>query len=362
MSPFSIPIQNILKNNKKNEQLTNLSISLYSDIDLAKNRRGHGSYCIPHSPKKHMGMIKFAKSYNWIFLYVSILLLIVRPAQATRVSSFKANGLVAVITDFGTTDFYVGAMQGAMYSANSKVRIVTITHDVKPFNIAEGSYLLAQASREFPSGTVFIAIVDPGVGTERRSIVLETKDGKLFVSPDNGLLTGVMDMLGVAHAYEITNRSFMRKGKRSATFHGRDVYGPVAAYLAGGVKPSDVGAEVTGLKRLPIVKANLEKKALKGSVVFIDRYGNLITNITAALIEKAGLMAGTKISITIDNNQILASFTVTYDDVPKGEWLALINAEDLLEIARNMENAARTIAASAGSKVKILKDKIKKIH
>ena len=138
-------------------------------------------------------MIKFTKSYHWLSLYICILSIFVWPEQATCISSAKTIGLVAVVTDFDTTDFYVGAMQGAMYSVNPQARIVTITHEVEPFNVAEGSYILVQAAREFPSGTVFLAVVDPGVGTERRPIVLQTKDEKLFVAPDNGLLTGVMD-------------------------------------------------------------------------------------------------------------------------------------------------------------------------
>ena len=298
-------------------------------------------------------MIRFAKSHYWVSLCVCILLLIVWPGQAICASSFKPIGLVAVITDFGTADFYVGAMQGSMYSAYPQVRIVNITHEVKPFNIAEGSYILTHAAREFPSGTVFLAVVDPGVGTERRPIVLETKDGKLFVAPDNGLLTGIMGAFGIANIYEITNRSLMRQGKISATFHGRDLYGPVAAHLAGGISPSDVGPGISELVRLPIVRAKWEKKTLVGSVVYVDRYGNLITNITGKLVEESGLGLGAKISITISNKQILATFTVTYDDVPEGEWLALINAEKVVEIARNMENAAQTIGESAGAKIRI---------
>ena len=298
-------------------------------------------------------MMRLAKSHHWLSLYICIPLLIVWAGQTSYASSFKPIGLVAVITDFGTTDFYVGAMQGAMFSANPQVRIVTITHEVKPFNIAEGSYILAHAAREFPSGTVFLAVVDPGVGTERRPIVLKIKGEKLFVAPDNGLLTGVMDAFGVAYAYEITNRSLMRPGKISATFHGRDLYGPVAAHLAGGTKPSEVGPEITDLMRLPIMKAKREEKALIGSVVHVDRYGNYITNITGKLANEAGLGPGAKIYITIGDQRLRATFTVTYNDVPRGDWLALINAEEVVEIARNMENAAQTIGVAAGAKVRI---------
>lgn len=266
-------------------------------------------------------------------------------------------GFVATLTDFGTADFYVGAMEGAMYTANPQVRIATITHQVEPFNVAEGSYLLAQAAREFPPGTVFLAVVDPGVGTERRPVVVETWDEKLFVAPDNGLLTGAMDALGVAHAYQITNRRLTRPGALSTTFHGRDIYGPVAAHLAGGTRPSAVGPEITGastsLVRLPIASARREGSAVIGSVVHVDRYGNLIANITGGLTEEVGLAPGDPLHITIGDQPITATFVTTYDDVPEGDWLALINAEGVVEIARNLRNAAETVGASAGVEVKL---------
>ncbi|MFQ5594566.1 MAG: S-adenosyl-l-methionine hydroxide adenosyltransferase family protein, partial [Anaerolineae bacterium] len=270
-------------------------------------------------------------------------------------SQTSGEGLVVVLTDFGTTDFYVGAMEGAMYTANPQVRIATITHQVEPFNVAEGSYLLAQAAREFPPGTVSLAVVDPGVGTERRPIVLETWDEKLFVAPDNGLLTGVMDTLGVAHAYQITNRRLIRPGALSTTFHGRDIYGPVAAHLAAGIEPSEVGPEipVADLVRLPIASARREGAVLVGSVVHVDWYGNLITNIPGRLAEEAGLASGDSLDITIGEQAITATFVTTYGDVPEGDWLALINAEGVVEIARNLASAAETVRASASTEARL---------
>jgi len=268
-------------------------------------------------------------------------------------TSHPGSGLVAVLTDYGTKDFYVGALKGAMYTANPQVKITTITHQIEPFNVAEGSYVLVHAAMEFPPGTVFLAVVDPGVGTERRSIVMESPDHKLFVAPDNGLLTGVMDKLGVAHAYEIKNYGLIRKGTVSATFHGRDILGPVAAHLAGGVRPSDVGPEITDLIRLPVTPARRDGAAVVGLVVHVDRYGNMITNIPGRLIEQMGFEPGARIRVTIGNEAITATFATTYGDVPEGDWLALINAEKLMEIARNLGNAAETVGASAGIKVRL---------
>jgi S-adenosylmethionine hydrolase len=297
-------------------------------------------------------MKRLDKSYAWLPLCVCILALPAGPPLISRAVSTEDAGLVAVLTDFGTRDFYVGAMQGAMYCANPKVRIVTITHEVEPFNVAEGAYILAQAAREFPSGTVFLAVVDPGVGSERRPIVLQTKDGKLFVAPDNGLLTGVMDALGIAHAYEITKRSLMRKGKISATFQGRDLFGPVAAHLAGRTPPSDVGPEIRDLIRLPIVAASRKGKTLVGFVVHVDRYGNLITNIPGRQVGEVGLVPGVKVSMKIGERRIAGIFAVTYNDVPRGDWLVLVNGEGVIEIARNMASASQAAGARAGTQVR----------
>jgi len=275
------------------------------------------------------------------------------PTASSNAPSHPGTGLVAVLTDFGTRGFYVGAMEGAMYTANPRAKITTITHQIEPFNVAEGSYVLTQAAREFPPGTVFLAVVDPGVGTARRCIVAETRDHKVFVAPDNGLLTGVMDELGVAHAYEITNSRLMRRGTVSTTFHGRDILGPAAAHLAGGTRPSDVGPEITDLVRLPVTPALRHGVALVGFVVYVDRYGNMITNIPDRLIKEMGFGPGTRIRITIRRKPITATFATTYDDVPEGDWVAFINAEKVLEIAMNLRNAAETVGASAGTKVRL---------
>ena len=160
-----------------------------------------------------------------------------------------------------------------------------------------------------------------------------------------------MDELGVVHAYEITNRAVMRQGKTSSTFHGRDIYGPVAAQLAGGAKPSEVGPEITDLVRLSIAMARRVGTAVVGSVVHVDRYGNLITNIPGNLAQEAGLVPGTEVDITMGLRSVTATFCITYGDVPEGQWLALINAEGVVEIARNRGHAARSVGASAGAVV-----------
>lgn len=260
-------------------------------------------------------------------------------------------GIVAVLTDFGTEDYYAGALEGSIYSAEPSVRISTISHQVKSFDIAEGSYVLAKAAAMYPPGTVFVGDVDPGTPGNRRFIVLETLDGKLFVGPDNGLFTGVIRDLGLAHAYQITNKSLMSHENESATFQGLSVYGPVAAHLAVGVLPEEVGPEINDLIQLRVALPKANGSEIFGSIVHVDHYGNLITNIPGKIAKGAGFVPGQPLRIMMGNRSINATFAKTYGDVATGQWLALNSSSGAVEIARNMENAAKTAGVSAGENV-----------
>ena len=154
------------------------------------------------------------------------------------------NGLVVLLTDFGADAVYVGALKGAMYTKFPEIRIDAISNSVPPFDVVAGAHMLAEAANEFPLGTTFCCVVDPGVGTDRKRIVLETKTGHCFVGPDNGLLSLVAHRYGLAELREIANPKLFRQGEMSQTFHGRDVFGPVAAARAGGVARGEVGPEL----------------------------------------------------------------------------------------------------------------------
>lgn len=267
------------------------------------------------------------------------------------VAAEEVENLVVLLTDYGTSDFHVGALEGSIYSANPEARISTITHDVPAFGIAEGSFILAQAALYYPPGAVVAADVDPGAATEERSIVLLTEDGKLFVGPDNGLFTDVMSELGVACVREICNESFTVQGNLSATFRGIGVYGPLAALLAAGMDPSQAGDEISDPVRLEVAPASLEDETLHGVVEDVDRWGNLITNIPGDLVERADLEPGDLIEIAVGAEEVEAAFGTTYADVPEGEWVALVGSSGRLEIAINMGSAADAVGVSAGSEV-----------
>jgi len=275
------------------------------------------------------------------------------PAGFGAPSGEGVENLVVLLTDYGPSDFYVGALEGSIYSANPEARISTITHEVLAFNVAEGSYILAQAARYYPPGAVFAAEVNPGVGTAERSIVVETNDSKLFVGPDNGLFTDVMDELGIASVREITNLNLTGQGRTSITFNGMNVYGPVAAHLAAGTDPSEFGPEIFDPVKLEVLKADIEGQDLAGTVAHVDHWGNLVTNIPQELVERADLSPGDWVEISVGGEKVEAAFATTYGDVPRGEWVAMISLLGRLEIARNMASAAEALGVSAGAEVRV---------
>ncbi|UEC42714.1 MAG: Chlorinase [Methanothrix sp.] len=262
--------------------------------------------------------------------------------------------LVALLTDYGTTGFYAGALEGSIYSANPEARISTITHQVSAFDVAEGSYILAQAAREFPPGTVFAAEVDPGVGGGARAIVLVTADGKLFVGPDNGLFSGVMEDLGIASIREITDPNLTAKGK-TAAFRGVGIYGPVAGRLSAGMDPTSIGPEISDPVRIEARRGGIEDGAIVGTVALVDHFGNLVTDIPGELADEAGLAPEDGVEIALDGEVVEATFGRTYADVPAGEWVLFAGPSGRLEIAINMDSAAEAVEATPGTTVQVRK-------
>jgi len=196
-----------------------------------------------------------------------------------RLSSKRAP-LITLLTDFGTTDYFVGAVKGVILSINPAARVVDITHEIPPQDIEAAAFTLLAAYPSFPAGTVHVAVVDPGVGSTRRAILVEAA-GQVFVGPDNGIFSYVYEAAPDIRVFEITNQKYFRKPV-SSTFNGRDVFAPVAAAVSTGIKPSELGKQI----RDPILLASLlpeksGKGTVRGRIIHIDRFGNCITNITA---------------------------------------------------------------------------------
>jgi len=260
--------------------------------------------------------------------------------------------LITLLSDFGLKDPYVAEMKAVVLSICPQARLVDISHEIEKFNIRMGAFVLASAAPYFPKGTIHVAVVDPGVGTKRRALLVEAK-GAFFVGPDNGLLMLAAERMGIRHVYSIMNERFMLS-RVSRTFHGRDIFAPVAAHLANGCKPSDFGVEIKDYLVPRFVKPRLTKKALVGEVLHIDDFGNIVTNISRAEFEKTGIREGAMIRFRLRDRVLKLKFCSTYGEVPVGKSLALIGSHDFLEISTNQRNAFQKFGAKVGDIVAVL--------
>jgi len=257
--------------------------------------------------------------------------------------------IITLLSDFGLRDAYVAEMKAVILSVNPNARIVDISHEVEKFDIRMGAFTLASAAPYFPEGTVHVAVVDPGVGTERRPIIIQTKRS-LYVGPDNGLLILSARKEEVSHVYHIRNPRYMRP-KISTTFHGRDVFAPAAAHLAKGCTPSDYGPEIHDYVIPEFAKPCATKKDLVGEVLHIDDFGNIITNISRGDLDKIGIVEGFRLSIKLRGKATRMKFCSTYGEAPAKKPLALIGSHDFLEIAINQGSASKTFKTKVGDTV-----------
>ena len=262
-------------------------------------------------------------------------------------------------TDFGLVDGAVSAMYGVAYCVEPTLKIHDLTHDITPFDIWEASYRLIQTINYWPEGTVFVSVVDPGVGSDRKSVVVKTNSGRYIVTPDNGTLTHVIRFEGIAAAREIDeNINRLPRSGESYTFHGRDVYAFTGARLAAGIIGFDgVGPElpVDSLVSLPIVEPYLDGNAACGTIDVLDvRFGSLWTNIPRELFLQTGIRYGDRVSITIENEirciyRNIILFGRSFADVCVGEALAYINSLDCVAVAINQGSFARAYNIGTGN-------------
>jgi S-adenosylmethionine hydrolase len=245
---------------------------------------------------------------------------------------------IVFMTDFGVVDDSVAICRGVMYSIMPEVRIVDLTHDVTPFSILDGARFLAGATPYYPAGTVFVVVIDPGVGSTRKAIVAKSKPGQYFVLPDNGLLTLVEQRDGIEAVREIANTDWMIGAKLSSTFHGRDVFSPAGAHLARGDDWSTVGPEmpVKNLVRLNLQAAKLDDQGLTAEVIATDGpFGNLVTNVAADVFLKLGYQRGQEVPVEIGGKKMRVKFVNTFSDVPLKQPLFYINSRGYLAVAVN---------------------------
>ena len=259
--------------------------------------------------------------------------------------------IITLTTDFGTSDAYVGTMKGVILGINPNVRMVDLTHAIPPQDIHEAAFTIRSAYHYFPKGTIHTVVVDPGVGSDRQAIVCEI-DGAFFVCPDNGVLSYLLQAIddGAEHrmnAVAIQNPAY-HLPQISNTFHGRDIFAPVAAHLSRGVPLANIGPRVENLVQLPIPMSDISGNTITGQMVKIDRFGNAITNISESAL--AGAISGYQIRVGTTR---LTHLNRAYAESAIGEPLAIIGSFGLLEIAINGGSAETCLGLKRGDVVEV---------
>jgi S-adenosyl-L-methionine hydrolase (adenosine-forming) len=256
--------------------------------------------------------------------------------------------VIALLSDFGTRDHYAGTMKGVMLGIAPEAVLVDLTHDIAAHDVLQGALQLAGACRYFPSGTIFLAVVDPSVGTARRGIAVEAGDYR-FVAPDNGLLTAALKDTPPRHIVELTERRYARPTV-SRTFEGRDRFAPAAAWLARGVKLTALGRVLTDYQRLDIPLPDVGAEVLRGTVLFVDRFGNAVTNIDRRTFDR--FTQGRPMQIAAAGTTV-ARLVDTYADIGADQICALFGSTDHLELAARAASAAERLAIGTGAMVEI---------
>ncbi len=254
--------------------------------------------------------------------------------------------MITLTSDFGLKDPYVAEIKGVILSLNSKATIVDITHDVEKFNIRMASFLLCSAAPYFPEGTVHLAVVDPEVGTIRRPILIESKKS-FFVGPDNGILMLAAKSQGIEHVYQLTNPKFMMPIV-SGTFHGRDIFAPVSALIDCSVQPSALGPEIKDPVQPEFTQIKKEVDSVYGVVLYIDSFGNVITNITSQNLDTNIVET---LTVELLKVTLKLPFGKTYAQARNSLPIAIIGSHGFLEIALNQGNAAEKFHVKAGDKI-----------
>jgi S-adenosylmethionine hydrolase len=259
--------------------------------------------------------------------------------------------IVTVLTDFGASDVFVASMKGVILGINPLAHVVDLTHDIPAHNVRAAAYLLHSAARYFPSGTIHVAVVDPGVGSERRPLLVFSME-QYFIAPDNGLLSYVLATEFDAEIRELTNKQYFL-GSIGSTFHGRDIFAPAAAWLSRGEPIESFGPQLETIIRFDVPRAHEDGGKLVGEVHHIDHFGNLITNISREdLVSFAGPDHLSRLHVAIRQTGIQA-LQRFYADAPSGKLAALLNSDGWLELFCNQGRAADLVRAVIGDRVEV---------
>ncbi|MEM1575085.1 MAG: SAM-dependent chlorinase/fluorinase [Nitrososphaerota archaeon] len=262
---------------------------------------------------------------------------------------FKQKPIIALLTDFGYEDPYVSEMKAVILSIERNVKIIDVTHSIPSYNVYIGAFILSLVAPYFPKNTIFVAVVDPTVGLKRKPIIIEAKE-KIFVGPDNGLLTLAAEKIGIKNIYEISEEVLPKR--ETETFHGRDIFSVIAGYIAKGIKPSKLGKKIDKIVKIQEEKALIEKNRIIAKVLYIDKFGNIITNITKKDMDS--LYSSNNIyKVILKGKTMEVPLKKFYSEVPENSPLLVFGGTGFLEISINLGNASKNFGVSIGDYVEI---------
>jgi len=255
---------------------------------------------------------------------------------------------IVLLTDYGNTDGYAGVLKGVIHRISPETSVIDLTHEIAPFDIIQGGFVLYQAYRYFPRQTVFVAVVDPGVGSERKPLLIQTEN-YYFIGPDNGLFTLVLHSEKIERIVHLTNPKYFLKSP-SSTFHGRDIFASAAAHLANSTLLENFGEEIDTYQRLSEFSPRVSGKEIVGIVISVDRFGNAVTNLTRSLL--AERFPELSFSVKVGKRLVKEMKTHYAEAAPKKPFL-LFGSSNLLEISVNQGSAAEILGVKRGDEIKI---------
>lgn len=261
--------------------------------------------------------------------------------------------IIGLITDFGPKgQHYVASMKGVILNINPEVNVVDISHGIEPFSIIEASYIFKSIYKYYPEGTVFIIVVDPGVGSSREILAVKTTDNYYFVAPNNGIFLSSFELNNISECIEITNEEFFNKSI-SKTFHGRDIMAPVGAHITMGITLRNFGAKFnpSKLSSYPIELNKISDNEIRCTIQYIDNFGNIITNIRASSLS---LKEGTPLRVKLEKVEFSGKFVQFFEKVRKGSILFLVGSSGFLEISKNQGNAAVDHGVNVGDIITVI--------
>jgi S-adenosylmethionine hydrolase len=257
------------------------------------------------------------------------------------------------MSDWGCKNYYVGVAKSVIKQINPDVEIIDLVHGVEPFNVRMGAYMLQRSINDFPKGTVFLVVIDQGVGTARKAIAFESKDGYFFVGPDNGVFTFAIEEHGIREMVELANSEYFYKKNPSSTFHGRDIFAPVAAYISKGIPLQNFGPHFLSYAMLHYKKFKVKDGKIFGEIAYYDGFGNLETNIPASAMGEIGKEIDDIVHVRIGKKKFEIPFVKAFGEVKLGELLIHEDSSTYLEIAANQGSAKDIIRADEGEEIVI---------